>query len=429
MSYYHQGRRGGNVLRRSYPRGDDYDGHRQLANKRYRQNPAYNRHPIESQPAADGQPAQYRVTGSKQSGYYYQPKQHVQAHEHEHGQESQEESYESHECDPRYMDVDEHYDYDYDYEHYQPFHDTSSCGNYMELRSRDTTRNIRDMNNWCKYVNITHSIREAFGENGEHRINILDLGCGKGGDLYKCRGNKKYIHKYLGIDISEECVFAARRKYERILQENIKHRNAPHEERKKFGLNNAYGQTAKEFYDGSFFDAQFICNDMTSPDLHEQKLIVQHRPFHLINIQFALHYAFQTHSALMALLKTIASATKPGSYFICSFVRDELMIKRLSESLDSGTQNDGDSISFQNEFQWLRMKKTDLQFIRQRYDKHNLLHLDVNELYEKKQSESQDDEFCQGLVGIPYQYFQRDSVEGDQNGGVQEFFISFACFV
>eukprot|EP01083_Nonionella_stella_P276573 939822_1 len=79
-----------------------------------------------------------------------------------------------------------------------------SYGQNMDYKSRDKTTNIRDMNNWCKYVNITHSIREAYKVNNNNKINILDLGCGKGCDLYKCRGNKKYIVKYLGIDISSE---------------------------------------------------------------------------------------------------------------------------------------------------------------------------------------------------------------------------------
>ncbi len=50
-------------------------------------------------------------------------------------------------------------------------------------------------------MNITHSIRESYKVNNNNKINILDSGCGKGGDLYKCRGNKKYITKYLEIDV------------------------------------------------------------------------------------------------------------------------------------------------------------------------------------------------------------------------------------
>ena len=344
-----------------------------------------------------------------------------------------------------YTQHNEYYDYDqhqYQHQHGQnqyrqkpiSYDQVSYDGtnDYKEERSRERTRNIRDMNNWCKYVNITHSIKESFNENNGEKIKILDLGCGKGNDLLKYRGNKKYIKKCLGIDLSMDAIIGARKKYEKILQENIKHRNASWEERKKFGLQNAYGQTAKEFYDGPFFDAQFICQDMNNPNLGNHQLINHQKPFNLINIQFALYHSFTTKRAFNALLNTIEQSTASGSYFLCSFVRDNIIINRLQQSLkQQKIRNNNDYIVFQNQFQFIKMKQSDFQYIITMYDKHNLLHFDPNTLYESKQQEndSKDIDNCvDGLIGIPYKYYQMDCVESDNddNDGVEEYFISFA---
>jgi len=81
-------------------------------------------------------------------------------------------------------------------------------------------------NNWCKYVIITHGIREAFKQNNNRKINVLDIACGKGGDLWKFRGNKKFIALVVGIDLAQKCIDKTKRIYEQMKYESMEHRNA-----------------------------------------------------------------------------------------------------------------------------------------------------------------------------------------------------------
>lgn len=302
---------------------------------------------------------------------------------------------------------------EHEYEHKYEYNLDRESVHTFNYYSRERTQNIRDMNNWCKYVNITHSIRDIYSKNNERKINILDLGCGAGNDLFKCRGNKKYINKYLAMDLDKEYITTARKKYFKILQDGIKHRNASYEERKKFSLNNAYGQTAKEFYDESIFDAQFVIQDMTSKTLYLHPLIQSIGSFDLISIQFALHFAFQTNKSILALLKTIETATKKGSFFLCSFVRDDVIINRLSKLMNDGATYNDQYVTFDNEFQSITMKKTDFKSIQNVY----------NNEYDAILND--DDNDNHGLIGIKYKYFQMDSVEGMDGNGDYEWFISF----
>jgi len=165
---------------------------------------------------------------------------------------------------------------------------------------------------------------------------------------------------------------------------------------------------------------------MNSPNLAKHQLIASLQPFQLINIQFALHYSFRSRLTLNSLLNTIKHSTKKGSYFISSFVRDDIIIKRLSKAMQNDTDYNNPYIVFRNKFQSIKMKKSDFEYIRAIYQKHNLLHFDPDTMYNEHIKTNDVDDGNHGLIGIPYTYFQRDSVEGDGVDGVEEYLIPFS---
>ena len=103
------------------------------------------------------------------------------------------------------------------------YNSRTACAANLEHRRRSDTVNIRDMNNWLKYVSITQCIWSAFEHNNGHKISVLDLGCGKGGDLYKMRGNKQWIASYVGVDFASECIESAKRKYRGMAEQQERH--------------------------------------------------------------------------------------------------------------------------------------------------------------------------------------------------------------
>ena len=302
----------------------------------------------------------------------------------------------------------------------------------MEQRARSSLRNVRDMNNWCKYVNITRGIRQAFKCNNDKKITILDLACGKGGDLRKFRGNKKYIKQIIGIDIASNCIDKAIKTYRQMKNESIQHQNASNHQRQIFNENNAYGQTCQEFFDEPLFNAHFECYNMNSPQLIKEKFIVNNKPFHLINIQFALHYSFKNKLTLNNTLNTINVITKTGSHLICSFVKDDIIINRLRQEIEKKNDNDNDNdnnkkdenerIVFKNKYQAIKMKQSTFNVIENIYKKDDKETKNNDQDDENKEENNLIDN---DLIGIAYNYFQMDSVTGNDGDGVEEYLISF----
>ena len=60
--------------------------------------------------------------------------------------------------------------------------------------------NHRIFNNWIKSVVIKKAIKEIRIKSGDSNIFVLDIGCGKGGDLLKYQYEN--IKEYIGVDIS-----------------------------------------------------------------------------------------------------------------------------------------------------------------------------------------------------------------------------------
>lgn len=60
--------------------------------------------------------------------------------------------------------------------------------------------NHRVFNNWIKSVQIAETLEIYKLENPNIEISVMDLGCGKGGDLLKFNHGK--IRNYIGVDIA-----------------------------------------------------------------------------------------------------------------------------------------------------------------------------------------------------------------------------------
>ena len=148
---------------------------------------------------------------------------------------------------------------------------------------------LRSFNNWVKAVQINlHATLR--------RESILDLACGKGGDLKKW--DKSHISRYTGIDISPVSIEHAKQRASEI-------------------------QTHFEY---SFFSA-----DVFSQPIEQ---ITNNQIFDLISCQFALHYAFKSASILEQAFRNISSSLKDGGYFF-GIIADGNEIKKAKKLKNS----------------------------------------------------------------------------------------------
>lgn len=155
----------------------------------------------------------------------------------------------------------------------------------------------RDRSALQKFHNTAkRALIEAFATNAK---TLLDLACGRGGDIHKWASLG--IRQVLGLDVSPESVAEARARYNARLDAN----KCPH----------VYT-----------FQHADLCSVWDPPC-----------QFDVVTCMFALHYFFRSEDTAHTFLRTVARALKPGGHFI-GIVPDGLCI---NERIKHGPYDNG----------------------------------------------------------------------------------------
>ena len=124
---------------------------------------------------------------------------------------------------------------------------------------------------------------------------LLDLACGKSGDLSKWKA--AYLKKVICIDIDKKCIDYAISYYKSF-------------PRPKPNAYYVWGDTSKLIFPNQ--DAGL--NDMQKIRLKEY--IPNKNNFDIVSCQFCLHYYFESENKLNNLIQNIKDNLKVGGYFI-----------------------------------------------------------------------------------------------------------------
>ncbi|GJD08715.1 mRNA cap guanine-N7 methyltransferase 1 [Galdieria sulphuraria] len=174
---------------------------------------------------------------------------------------------------------------------------------YDELASEDrATRksskilSLRNLNNWVKSVLIALHTRPGYS--------VLDLACGKGGDLQKWQSQQ--ITQYVGCDISKESLKTAQQRYQQLKK--------------------------------CTFTAQFLCGDCFSCRL--SRYLEPDRNFHIVSCQFSMHYAFSCEEKVRRLLENVTERLVAGGFFIGTIPDSNVLVRKLraSSGLEFGNE-------------------------------------------------------------------------------------------
>lgn len=160
----------------------------------------------------------------------------------------------------------------------------------------------RNMNNFIKSCLLGHYLSP--------NCSVLDIACGKGGDMAKFRAGR--IAHYVGVDIAKASVEHAIDRY------NAEQVDYQRKDSKPYP-----------------FTARFLAGDCFATDLASHLPIGLH--FDVVSCQFAIHYAFESEMRARQALRNMASRLQPGGHLVGTTVDSDVLLAKLRASHASAT--------------------------------------------------------------------------------------------
>ncbi|KRZ59463.1 mRNA cap guanine-N7 methyltransferase, partial [Trichinella nativa] len=186
-------------------------------------------------------------------------------------------------------------------------------------REKSRILHLRRLNNWIKSILIHEALRKV--KTDRHRvgeIRVLDLCCGKGGDLQKWKfGN---IDQLTAVDIAEVSVSHCKERYSSLFTNQAQ-----------------YG----------YFNAEFACVDCSKEDLRKH-LAEPNVQFDLCSCQFSLHYAFGSLEQAEQMLRNACQNLKIGGYFIGTIPDANYIVSLCGADAEGRFRNSVCQIEMQN---------------------------------------------------------------------------------
>ncbi|XP_060713190.1 mRNA cap guanine-N7 methyltransferase [Tachysurus vachellii] len=194
------------------------------------------------------------------------------------------------------------------------YNSLQECG--LVERSKSRIVHMRNFNNWLKSV-LIGEILDTVRRN-RREVCVLDLGCGKGGDLLKWR--KGRISRLVCADIAGVSVDQCQQRYT-----DMKKRSHPNER---------------------IFTAEFITADC-SRELLSEKLSDPEMQFDVCSCQFVYHYSFESQQQADTMLRNACERLRPGGIFMGTTPDAYELVKRLEQSPTNSFGNEVYRVTFQ----------------------------------------------------------------------------------
>ncbi|KAL6865757.1 mRNA cap guanine-N7 methyltransferase [Amphichorda felina] len=184
-----------------------------------------------------------------------------------------------------------------------------------EWRTRDSKiKGLRVFNNWIKSCIIQRYSPDEdhapgsreLGRSSGNELLVLDIGCGKGGDLNKWQAAPQPIQLYVGLDPADVSITQARDRYRNLASRG--------------------GRGGRDRRPPPrLFDARFYVKDCYGESIEDLEIIRQvgfdpspmnRRGFDVVSMMFSMHYAFESEDRARIMLRNVAGALKKGGRFI-----------------------------------------------------------------------------------------------------------------
>ncbi|KAI5922879.1 mRNA capping enzyme [Camillea tinctor] len=199
-------------------------------------------------------------------------------------------------------------------------------------------RGLRVFNNWVKSTLIQkfspdedhtpgahQQGRDMAGAHG-HELIVLDIGCGKGGDLGKWQQAPQRVQLYVGLDPADVSIDQAKERYR-----SMSHRPSG-------------GRGGRGGFRGGrqqhLFDARFFVKDCYGESVGDIDVVRQvgfdpspmgRSGFDIVSMMFCMHYAFESEEKARMMLQNVSSALKKGGRFIGCIPNSDVIGDRVTK--------------------------------------------------------------------------------------------------
>ncbi|KAF2713408.1 mRNA cap methyltransferas-like protein [Pleomassaria siparia CBS 279.74] len=194
--------------------------------------------------------------------------------------------------------------------------------NMVPERGRDFRQNeskisgLRSFNNWVK----SSIIQKFIGTEGG--LKILDMGCGKGGDLQKWQASRK-VELYVGADPAEVSIKNAGDRYIKMRSQN---RRGPRIFHAEFYTKDCFGEWMG--------DIDIIKQIGIDANVGPGNAISQRwggGGWDMVTMMFCMHYAFESEAKARGMLRNVAGALKKGGRFIGVIPNSDVLSAKVIE--------------------------------------------------------------------------------------------------
>ena len=207
-------------------------------------------------------------------------------------------------------------------------------------------KGLRSFNNWVKSTIIqkfspnedyTPGAHErggmvfADGASNPKGLLVLDIGCGKGGDLGKWQQAPQSVELYVGLDPADISISQARDRYRQMASRGGSGRGG----RGRGG----YNRPSPRLFQGEFYVQDCFGESISKvPLVRDVGFDGSGGPsrfggggFDVVSMMFCMHYAFESEEKARCMLKNVAGALKKGGRLIGCIPNSDVLSKKVRE--------------------------------------------------------------------------------------------------
>jgi mRNA (guanine-N7-)-methyltransferase len=199
-------------------------------------------------------------------------------------------------------------------------------------KSESKIQGLRSLNNWIKSCIIQ---KFSPSEDRDHRPLVLDMGCGKGGDLQKWQSAPQTPRLYVGVDPADVSIDQAKGRYIEMQRRRRGPRN-PKPLEAHFFAQDAFGVSLANI--PIVREVGFDPN--AGPDVNGTITArFSSGGFDVVSMMFCLHYSYESETTARGMLRNVAGALKKGGRFLGVMPNSDVIRRKIEKHMKGGTKS------------------------------------------------------------------------------------------